>query len=113
MQAQNLLQNPRFSADKSQKVQVAKSDQLAADGLFLRGGQVHGPHRLPAGDRVFVCVSGTGELVLHTEPVDQRIELTPGMVALAPRGVWHAVVAKSDLVATVVSEFPVRVEERG
>lgn len=113
MQALNLLQNPRFSSDKSSKVQVAKSEQLAADGLFLKAGQAHGPMRLPERDRAVVCLSGEGELVLHTEPVDQRIELRPGMVALAPKGVWHAIVSKGDLVATVVSQFPVRVEERG
>ena len=115
MQALNLLENPRVEGDTSSKVQVVKSSQLSVDGLFLRAGQSHGPMRLPQRDRAVVCLSGRGELVLHTEPVDQRIELTAGMVAMAPQGTWHAIVAAadSDLVVTLASQFPVRVEERG
>lgn len=115
MQALNVVENPRFESAKSSKLQVVKTEQLSVDGLFLRAGQSHGPARLPERDRSIVCVSGSGELVIHTEPVDQRIALTPGMVALVPRGTWHAVIASqgSDLIATTVSQFPVRVEERG
>lgn len=115
MQALNIVQNPRFEGDKSSKLQVVKSDQLAIDGLFLKAGQSHGPMRLPERDRAVICLSGTGELVLHTEPVDQRIELSPGMIALAPRGIWHAVLAGKDanLIVALSSQFPVRVEERG
>ena len=115
MQALNLLENPRFETDKSSKVPVVKSAQLSVDGLFLKAGQSHGPTRLPERDRAVVCVSGYGELVIHTETVNQRIELRPGMVAMAPHGAWHAVVAgpESELVVALTSQFPVRVEERG
>ena len=115
MQAQNIVENARYASEKSSKVQVVKTEQLSVDGLFLRAAQSHGPARLPEHDRVLVCVSGTGELVLDTEPVKQHIELKPGMVALAPRGVWHKVTASagSDLIVTTASPFPVRIEERG
>jgi quercetin dioxygenase-like cupin family protein len=115
MQALNIVENPRFESEKASKLQAVKSPQLAVDGLFLRAGQAHGPMRLPERDRVVVCVQGQGELVIHTEPVDQRIELKPGMVALAPKGTWHAIIASggSDLIVSVASQFPVRVEERG
>jgi len=115
MQALNIVENPRFESEKYGKVQVVKSPQLAVDGLFLKAGQSLGPTRLPQRDRAVVCVAGRGELVLHTDTVDQRIELTPGMVAMAPQGTWHALVAGADseLVVTVASQFPVRVEERG
>jgi quercetin dioxygenase-like cupin family protein len=115
MQALNIIENPRFEGDKSTKIQVVKTTQIGVDGLFLKPGQTHGPHRLPDRDRAFVVVTGKGELVLHTEPVDQRIELTPGMVALAPRNTWHAVVCSGtdNLILAVASEFPARVEERG
>jgi quercetin dioxygenase-like cupin family protein len=113
MQVQNLLESPRFDALKAHKVQVVKSDQLAVDGLFVAAGKAYGPHRLPNADREVSCLSGSGELVIHTETVDQRIALEPGAVVLAPRNAWHAVVAKTDLVVTVANPFPARVEERG
>ncbi len=115
MQALNILQNARLEGDKATKLQVVKSDQLAIDGLFLKPGQTHGPMRLPERDRAVIVLSGKGELVLHGEPVDQRIELSPGMIALAPRAMWHAVVnsGSENLIVSLASQFPVRVEERG
>jgi quercetin dioxygenase-like cupin family protein len=115
MQALNILQNPRFEGDKASKLQVVKSDQLAVDGLFLKPGQAHGPMRLPERDRAVTVIAGIGELVLHSDPVDQRIELSAGMVALAPRATWHAIIntGTENLIVTLTSQFPVRVEERG
>jgi len=115
MQALNVIENPRFEGDKSTKIQVVKTDQIGVDALFLKPGQAHGPHRLPDRDRVVIVVSGKGELVLHSDPVDQRIELTPGSIALAPRATWHAILstATDSLVVALASEFPARVEERG
>jgi quercetin dioxygenase-like cupin family protein len=115
MQALNVIENPRFEGDKSTKIQVIKSNQIGVDALYLKPGQAHGPHRLPDRDRVLIVLSGKGELVLHSDPVDQRIELTPGTIALAPRGTWHAVLSTpmDNLVVALASEFPTRVEERG
>lgn len=115
MQALNVIQNARFESEKASKLQVVKSDQLNVDALFLRPGQSFGPFRLPDRDRAFITLSGRGELVLHAEPVDQRIELTPGMLALAPRNTWHAVVntGGENLILALAAQFPVRVEERG
>jgi len=115
MQAENVIQKPRFEGDKATKVQVVKSTQLTVDALYLKPGQSHGPHRLPDRDRVVIGLSGKGELVLHSEPVDQRIDLTPGMIALAPRGTWHSIVSTTtdSLIVGLASEFPTRVEDRG
>lgn len=115
MQALNVIKNPSYEADKSSKLQVVKTDQLAIDGLFLRAGQTQAPARLPDRDRTFIVLQGRGELVLHTQPVDQRIELEPGMIALVPRGTWHAVLNNGgeDMILALATQFPVRVEERG
>lgn len=115
MQALNVVENARFEADKANKVQVVKSDQLNIDAVYLKPGQSHGPMRLPDRDRCLVVLSGHGQLALHVSPVDQRIELTKGMIALAPRGTWHAIVnsGAEDLVVALASQFPVRIEEQG
>ncbi len=115
MQALNILENPRFESDRASKLQVVKSDQIAVDGLFLKPGQSHGPLRLPDRDRAVIVLGGKGELVLHADPVDQRIELSAGMIALAPRAMWHAVVntGSENLVVSLASQFPVPVEEHG
>jgi quercetin dioxygenase-like cupin family protein len=115
MQALNVIENARFEGDKASKIQVVKSTQIGVDALFLRAGQVHGPHRLPDRDRAVVVISGSGELVMHSEPVDQRIELKPGVIALAPRNTWHAILASGteNLIVALTSQFPTRVEDRG
>lgn len=114
MQALNVIENPRFEGDKASKIQVVKSDQIAVDALYLKPDQTHGPYRLPERDRAVVVLSGKGELIIGRYP-EERIELTPGMVALAPRNTWHAVRADKDstLVVALTSQFPVRVEEPG
>ena len=87
----------------------------AVDALFLRPGQQHGPFRLPNRDRSVIVISGKGELVIHADPVDQRIDLAPGLIALAPRDTWHAILntGHGDLVVALASQFPAQVEERG
>lgn len=115
MQALNILQNARFEGVKGTKLQVVKSDQLSVDALWLRPGEATQPQRLPERDRAITVVSGRGELVLLTEPVEQRIELVPGMVVNAPRGVWHSIrnTGADTLACALASQFPVRVENHG
>lgn len=114
MQALNVIENPKFEGDKAAKVQVVKTDQLAVDALYLKPGQVHGPFRCDR-DRALSTLSGAGEIVLATEPIEQVIALKPGQIVLAPRGTWHTVrnAGSDNLVLTLASQFPIRVEERG
>jgi hypothetical protein len=61
-------------------------------------------------------VQGSGELVLETSSVgnELRIPLAAGAVALAPRGVFHDLVAGPEgMVCSALSKFPVRVVEKG
>jgi quercetin dioxygenase-like cupin family protein len=115
MQALNVVENPSFEGDKASKIQVVKSNQIGVDALSLRPGQSYGPHRLPDRDRAVITLSGKGELVLHTDPTDERIELTRGMIALASRNTWHAIIntGSENLILALTSQFPTRVEERG
>lgn len=116
MQSLNLITDARFTDDKPNTLHVVKTDQLLIDGLYLKPGQRTGWHKQPDADRAFICVQGTGELVLETIAVgnELRIALSAGAVALAPRGVFHEVVAgPQGMVCSALSKFPVRVIEKG
>ena len=116
MQSLNLITDARFTDDKPNTLHALKTDQLLVDGLYLKPGQRTGWHKQPDADRAFVCVQGTGELVLETIAVgnELRIPLAAGAVALAPRGVFHEVVAGAQgMVCSALSKFPVRVIEKG
>ncbi len=116
MQSVNLITDARFTDDKPNTLHAVKTDQLLIDGLYLKPGQRTGWHKQPDADRAFVCVQGTGELVLETVAVgnELRIPLAIGAVALAPRGVFHEVVAGAQgMVCSALSKFPVRVIEKG
>lgn len=116
MQTLNLLTDARFSDDKPNTTHVVKTDQLLVDGMYLKPGQRTGWHRSPDADRAYVCVQGTGELILETIAAgnELRIPLAAGAVALAPRGVFHDVVAGAQgMICSALSRFPVRVVEKG
>lgn len=115
MQALNVIEHARFESDKATKIQVVKSDQLNIDALFLRPGQSHGPYRLPDRDRTVIVLSGKGELILDVEPTEQRVILTPGTIALAPRATWYAIRndGPENLILALGAQFPIRVEEQG
>ena len=116
MQSVNLIADARYSDDKANTLQAVKTDQLMVDGVYLKAGQGTGWGKSPDADRAFVCVQGSGELVLETAAAgnELRIPLSLGAVALAPRGVFHKLVAgPQPMVLSALSRFPVRVIEKG
>ena len=116
MQTVNLISDARFSDDKPHTLHAVKTDQLLVDGLYLKPGQRTGWKKIPDADRAFLCVQGAGELVLETAAVgnELRIPLATGAVALAPRAVFHDLVAgPGGMVCSALSRFPVRVVEKG
>jgi quercetin dioxygenase-like cupin family protein len=116
VQSVNLISDARFSDDKPNVLHAVKTDQLLVDGVYLKPGQRMGWRKNPDADRAFVCVHGQGELLLETTAAgnELRIPLSLGAVALAPRGVFHEVVAgPGGMVCSALSRFPVRVVERG
>ena len=116
MQSINLLSDARFTDEKPNFVHAVKTDQLLVDGVYLRPGQRVGWRKQLDADRAFVCLQGQGELVLETAAAgnELRIPLALGAVALAPRGVFHDLVAGAGgMVLSALSKFPVRVVEKG
>ncbi len=116
MQSVNLIADARYSDDRPGVLHAVKTDQLLVDGVYLKAGQKTGWKKQPDADRAFVCVQGSGELVLETIAAgnELRIPLAAGAVALAPRGVFHDLLAgPQGMVCSALSRFPVRVVERG
>ena len=116
MQSMNLLTDARYSDDRPVALHVVKTDQLLIDGLYLKALQKTGWHKHPDADRAFVCVQGSGELVLETVAAgnELRLPLVPGAVALAPREVFHDLIAgPQGMVCSALSRFPVRMVEKG
>lgn len=116
MQSVNLIADARYADDKPQTLHVVKTDQLLIEGMYLKREQKTGWRKHPDADRAFVCVQGGGELVLETSAAgnELRIPLTPGAVALAPRGAFYDLIAgSSGMVCAAQSRFPVRVVEKG
>lgn len=113
MQVFNALADPRFTDAKPNKVNAVKTDQIETDVYYFRPGQQQGWHRHSDADHALICLAGAGDLVLDSG-TELRIPLRPGTVALAPRGVWHAVHAGSEpLTVAQLCKFPSKVEERG
>ena len=116
MQSVNLISDARFSDEAPNVLHAVKTDQLLIDGLYLKPGQRLGWRKVPESDRAFLCVQGQGELVLETVAAgnELRIPLALGAVALAPRGVFHDLVAgPGGMVCSALSKFPVRIVEKG
>lgn len=116
MQSVNLISDARFSEDKPNTLHAVKTDQLLVDGVYLRPLQKTGWRKSPDADRAYLCVQGSGELVLETASAgnELRIPLSPGAVALAPRGVFHDLIGGAQgMVCSALSRFPVRIVEKG
>ena len=116
MQTVNLISDARFSDDRPHTLHAVKTDQLLVDGVYLKPGQRTGWRKIADADRAFLCVQGAGELVLETAAVgnELRIPMATGAVALAPRAIFHDLVAgPGGMVCSALSRFPVRVIEKG
>jgi len=116
VQTVNLISDARFTDDKPHILHAVKTDQLLVDGLYLKPGQRTGWRKIADADRAFLCVQGEGELVLETTAAgnELRIPLATGAVALAPRAIFHDLVAgPGGMVCSLLSRFPVRVVEKG
>ena len=112
----NLIADAQYTDDKPNVLHAVKTDQLLVDGMYLKPMQKTGWHKSPDADRAYLCVQGSGELVMETTAAgnELRIPLAPGAVALAPRGVFYDVVAgPQGMVCSALSKFPVRVVEKG
>ena len=116
MQSVNLLNDARYTDERPTVLHAVKTDQLLVDGVYLKPGQTTGWHKHPDADRAFLCVQGSGEVVLETIAAgnELRVPLGPGAVVLVPRDVFHDLIAgPQGMVCSALSKFPVRMVEKG
>lgn len=111
MQKANVTAKKDFKDDNVNKVTHLKTDTLAQDTYYFKPGQVLDYHRHPTGDQLFFVHEGEGTYS-QDDGKEESTELKPGVVVLAPKGVWHKVVAKTALIVSQATTQPAGMEKR-
>lgn len=88
-----------FSDAKMTKVNLYESHRLFCDVYCLLPGQSQRPHVHNDEDKIYFALTGTCEVQIG----ESAMALPPGHVAIAPAGVLHGIVNRSDLPATVLT----------
>jgi quercetin dioxygenase-like cupin family protein len=109
MQQANAMETKQFKDEAVSKVTYIKTDGLASDTYYFNAGQVLDYHRHPGGDQIFFVHEGEGTYYLD-DGTEQTIDLKPGVIVLAPKGVWHKIVASSSLVVSQATVQPAGME---
>lgn len=111
MQQANVSAKKEFKDDAVNKVTYIKTEQLAQDTYYFKPGQVLDYHRHPAGDQIFFVHEGEGTYFTD-DGKEEKTELKPGVVVLAPKGVWHKITANGSLVVSQATTQPAGMEKR-
>ncbi len=111
MQQANALMTKEFKDDAVNKVTYIKTDHIAQDTYYFKAGQTLAYHRHPGGDQLFFVQEGEGTYYLD-DGEEETTTLKPGVTVLAPKGVWHKVVASTDLVVSQATIQPAGMEQR-
>lgn len=111
MQQANVAKG-EFKDDAVNKLTHIKTEQLVQDTYYFRPGQVLDYHRHPNGDQIFFVHEGEGTYYLDNGQ-ESTTELRPGVIVLAPKGEWHKIVAKGQLVVSQATAQPAGFEKRG
>lgn len=100
-----------FKTENVNKIMHLKTDSLIQDTYYFKPGQVLDYHRHPTGDQFFFVHEGTGTY-FSDEGSEECVELKPGVVVLAPKNIWHKIVARTDLVVSQATGQPAGMEKR-
>ncbi len=107
----NVLEKKEFKEGSVNKVTQIKSEQLTADTYYFKPGQVLDYHRHPEGDQIFFVHDGEGTFYLDNGK-EESTGLKAGITILAPKGIWHKIVAKTDLIVSQATKQPAGMEPR-
>lgn len=111
MEHANVCETKAFKDNPVNKVTYLKTDSLTQDTYYFNADQVLEYHRHPTGDQIFFVHEGEGTFYLDGG-TEESLELKPGVTVLAPKGVWHKVVASTELVISQATVQPAGLEQR-
>lgn len=111
MQQANVVEKKEFKDEVVAKVTHIKTEQVAQDTYYFKPGQVLAYHRHPNGDQIFFVHEGKGTYYTD-DGTEESTELKPGVVVLAPKNVWHKIVAKTELIVSQATHQPAGMEAR-
>ncbi len=111
MQSANVTETKEFTDDAVKKVTYIKTDKLTEDTYYFNAGQVLAYHKHPTGDQVFFVSEGTGTYYLD-DGKEETTALKPGVVVLAPKDVWHKIVADTEMVVSQATVQPAGLVQR-
>src|SRR4030067_3778359 len=105
MQQANVTGKKEFKDEVVNKVTFIKTGHIPQDTYYFKPGQVLAYHRHPNGDQVFFVHEGEG--TYYTDDNGEKTaQLKPGVVVLAPKGGWHKIVAKTELIVSQATAPP-------
>ena len=111
MQQVNVTKTREFNDKVVNKVTHVKTEALTQDTYYFKPGQVLDYHRHPGGDQIFFVHEGEGTYCMDTGK-EETAELRPGVVVLAPKGVWHKITARTELIISQATVQPAGMEKR-
>jgi quercetin dioxygenase-like cupin family protein len=111
MQQVDVVAKKELNADSVNKVTFVKTEQIAQDTYYFKPTQVLDYHRHPGGDQIFFVHEGEGTFFLE-DGKEETLALSPGVVVLAPKNVWHKIVAKTELIVSQATVQPAGFEKR-
>ncbi|VAV83036.1 hypothetical protein MNBD_DELTA01-691 [hydrothermal vent metagenome] len=112
MDAANVFEKKEYSDELVKKITYLKTDDLTADTYYFKASQVLDYHRHPTGDQIFFVQEGSGTFYLDAGE-EETVKLVVGCVVLAPKNVWHKIVAETEMVVSQATVQPAGVEQRG
>ncbi len=111
MQGVNVFEKKAFKDNEVNQVTNLKTERIVQVTYYFRPGTLLDYHRHPEGDQVFFTHEGEG--VCYTDDGrEESVQLKPGVITIAPKGVWHKIVATTDLIVSAATTQPAGYEKR-
>src|SRR4030065_1582285 len=108
----NVVEKKEFKNENVNKVNHIKSEQLTTDTYYFKPGQVLNYHRHPEGDQIFFVHEGEGTFCIDNNGKEECVNLKPGVAVLAPKGIWHKIVADKELIVSQATKQPAGIEAK-
>lgn len=95
---ETIFDQPQFNDNAVTKVNNFTGADLTVDTYYFKAGQVLAYHQHPEGDQVFFILRGEGKFFLDNGS-ESEINVQDGSIVYVPKGVWHKLVANTEMYA--------------